>query len=43
MIDSLVSFGLGAFFGAVVAVVALALCNAASTRDDWRNENESYS
>ncbi len=38
MIDSLVSFGLGAFFGAVVAVVALALCNAASLRDDWKKE-----
>ena len=38
MIDSLVAFGFGAFFGAFVAVVALALCKAASLRDDWKEE-----
>ena len=38
MIDSLVSFGLGAFFGGFVTIVALALCKAASLRDDWKKE-----
>ena len=38
MIDSLVSFDFGTFFGAFVAIVALALCNAASSRDDWKKE-----
>lgn len=38
MIDQLVSFGFGAFFGGFVAIFALALCNAASSRDDWKKE-----
>lgn len=38
MIDSIVSFGFGTFFGAFVAIVALALCKAASSRDDWKEE-----
>ena len=38
MIDSLVSFGLGAFFGGFVTIVSLALCNAALSRDDWKKE-----
>ena len=38
MIDQLVSFGLGAFFGGFFAIVALALCKAASSRDDWKKE-----
>jgi len=38
MIDQLVSFGFGAFFGGFVTFVALALCNAASSRDDWKEE-----
>lgn len=38
MIDSLVAFGFGTFFGAFVTIVALALCNAASSRDDWKEE-----
>ena len=38
MIDSIVSFGFGTFFGAFVAIVALALCKAASARDDWKEK-----
>ena len=38
MIDSLVAFGFGAFFGGFVTIVALALCKAASSRDDWKKE-----
>ena len=38
MIDSLVSFGFGTLFGAFIALVALALCNVASSRDDWKEE-----
>ena len=38
MIDSLVAFGFGAFFGGFITLVALALCNAASSRDDWKKE-----
>jgi hypothetical protein len=38
MIDSLVSFGFGTFFGGFITLVAIALRNAASSRDDWKEE-----
>lgn len=38
MIDALVAFGFGAFFGGFITLVAIALCNAASSRDDWKEE-----
>ena len=38
MIDSLVSFGFGAFFGGFITVVAFAFGNAASARDDWKEK-----